>query len=99
MSFDGQYQVTIQTPMGAQNAKLTLTQNGDDLTGSMTASSGETADVKNGKVDGDKATWDVDVSQPMPMTLSFEATKSGETLGGSVQLGAFGQSTFEGVPA
>ncbi|RFB03954.1 hypothetical protein [Parvularcula marina] len=99
MSFDGKYNVTIQTPMGAQQGTLELKQSGDDLTGSMIAGSGESAEIKNGKVNGDSASWDVDISSPMPMTLSFEATKAGDNLGGSVTLGAFGQSTFEGVPA
>lgn len=99
MSFDGKYSVTIQTPMGAQTGTITLTQSGDDLTGQMIAASGETAEIKNGKVDGDKASWEVDITTPMPMTLGFDGTKNGDNIGGSVSLGAFGQSTFEAVPA
>ena len=99
MSFTGKYNVTIQTPMGAQTGVLDLKQDGDDLTGSMVAGSGESAEIKNGKADGETASWDVDISQPMPMTLSFNANKAGDNLGGSVTLGAFGQSTFEAVPA
>lgn len=99
MAFDGKYNVTIQTPMGAQTGVLDLSQSGDDLTGSMQAGSGESAEIKNGKVNGESATWDVDISSPMPMTLSFDANKAGDNLSGSVTLGAFGQSTFEAVPA
>ena len=99
MSFDGKYNVTIQTPMGAQTGVLDLKQSGDDLTGSMESSGGDTAEVKNGKVNGDSATWEVDITSPMPMTLSFDGTKSGDNIGGSVTLGAFGQSTFEAVSA
>lgn len=99
MSFDGKYNITIQTPMGAQQGTLDLSQSGDDLTGSMVAASGENAEIKNGKVNGDKATWDVEITSPMPMTLSFDATKAGDAISGSVALGAFGQSTFEAVAA
>lgn len=98
MSFEGKYNVTIETPMGRQEGVLTLSQSGDELTGAMEAQ-GDSAEIKNGKVDGDKATWDVDVTKPMPLTLSFEGTKSGDAISGSVQLGAFGQSTFSASAA
>lgn len=98
MSFDGTYNMTINTPMGAQQGTLTLAQSGDELTGTM-ASQGDSVEIKNGKVSGDTASWDADVSKPMPLTLSFEGTKSGDALSGSVKLGAFGQSTFEATAA
>ena len=98
MSFDGTYHVSISTPMGKQEGTLILAQSGDELTGSMEAQ-GDKADITSGKVDGDVATWDVAISKPMPMTLSFEARAAGEGLGGSVKLGAFGQSTFEATKA
>jgi hypothetical protein len=98
MSFDGKYNVTIETPMGQQQGVLTLNQSGDELTGEMTAQ-GDAAPIKNGKVNGDTAMWDVDIQKPMPMTLSFEGSKAGEDLSGSVKLGAFGQSTFKATAA
>lgn len=98
MSFDGTYNVTINTPMGSQQGTLVLNQSGGDLNGTMEAQ-GDTAEIMNGKVDGDTATWDVNITKPMPMTLSFEAKTAGEGLGGSVKLGAFGQSTFEATKA
>lgn len=98
MSFDGKYNVTIQTPMGAQQGELSLSQDGDALTGTM-AQGGDTVEIKDGKVAGDTANFAVDVSKPMPLTLAFEGTKSGDNITGSVQLGAFGNSTFEAVKA
>ena len=98
MAFDGTYNVSINTPMGKQEGKLTLQQDGTELTGSM-EQGGDTVPVKNGKVDGDKATWDVDVTKPMPLTLSFEGTEGGNGLSGNVKLGAFGNSTFEATKA
>ena len=96
MSFSGTYNVTINTPMGKQEGVLTLAEDGGALTGSMSAQ-GDTAEIKNGAVNGDTATWDVDVSKPMPLTLGFEGKLDGGNLTGSVKLGAFGQSTFEAV--
>ncbi len=96
MSFDGKYEATINTPMGKQNGTLTLEQSGDALTGTM-EQGGDSTPIKNGKVDGDTASWDVDVAKPMPLTLSFEGTLTGDKINGPVKLGAFGNSTFEAV--
>lgn len=94
MAFDGTYNVSINTPMGKQEGKLTLAQDGTDLTGTM-EQGGDSSPIKNGRVDGEKAMWDVDVTKPMPLTLSFEGTEGGPGMSGNVKLGAFGNSTFE----
>ena len=94
MAFDGKYNVTINTPMGKQEGVLTLQSSGTELTGTM-EQGGDSVPIKNGKVDGDKASWDVDVTKPMPLTLSFEGTENGDMMNGNVKLGAFGNSTFE----
>lgn len=96
--FNGTWNVTINTPMGKQEGTLTLAQDGDSLGGTM-AAQGDTAEIKNGKVDGDKASWAVDVTKPMPLTLTFNAEKVGDNLNGTVALGAFGNAEFSGVPA
>ncbi len=96
MSFTGKWNITINTPMGNQEGVLELVQDGDNVTGTMSAQ-GENVSIENGRVEGDNVLWDVNVSKPMPLTLSFKGEKSGDNLGGSVQLGAFGQSTFEAV--
>ena len=96
--FNGTWNVIINTPMGKQEGTLVLNQDGSELTGTMSAQ-GDTAQVKNGKVEGDTAKWDVDVSKPMPLTLSFTGSKAGDNLNGKVALGAFGNADFEGTPA
>lgn len=98
MSFSGTYTVTINTPMGKQEGKLTLAEDGGALTGSM-EQGGDSVALKNGSVNGDAATWDVDVTKPMPLTLSFDGKKDGDKITGSVKLGAFGSSTFEATAA
>lgn len=96
--FNGTWSVTIDTPMGKQEGTLVLNQDGTTLDGNM-AAQGDTAEIKNGKVEGETATWDVDVTKPMPLTLSFNAQKAGDNLTGKVALGAFGQAEFTGEPA
>ena len=98
MSFSGTYNLTINTPMGKQESVLVLSDEGGALTGTMEAQ-GEKGEIKNASIDGDTATWDVDVPKPMPMTLSFTAKKAGDGLEGSVKLGAFGNAAFEGAAA
>ena len=96
--FNGTWNVVINTPMGKQEGVLVLAQDGEALSGSMSAQ-GDTAEIKNGKVAGDTATWDVDVTKPMPLTLSFNGQLTGDNLNGKVALGMFGQAEFSGTPA
>lgn len=98
MAVDGKWNLVIKTPMGEQTGVLTLKQDGDALSGEMAAPAG-TAAVENGRVEGDSLKWDAKVTSPMPLTLSFDGKIEGDNLNGSVQLGAFGNSTFTGTPA
>lgn len=98
MSIDGTYNITLNTPMGKQDGKLTLKADGDTLTGNM-EQMGNSVDLANGKVDGDKLTWDASITTPMPMTLKFEAALDGDNIAGDVELGAFGKASFEGTRA
>ena len=93
MAIDGKWNMIIKTPMGDQTGVLTLKQEGDALTGEMSSPQGG-ATVENGKVEGDKLTWSVNVTTPMPLTLEFEGLEEGGNISGNVKLGAFGNSTF-----
>ena len=98
MAVDGKWNLVIKTPMGDQTGVLTLKQEGDALTGEMVGGAGTTP-VENGRVEGETLKWDAKVTTPMPITLSFEGKIEGGDLNGSVQLGAFGASTFTGAAA
>ncbi|MDE0350102.1 MAG: hypothetical protein OXM56_10410 [Gammaproteobacteria bacterium] len=97
-SADGVWNTTMNTPMGAQKATLTLATDGGSLTGSMSGPQGS-IDLKDGTVDGDSVAWKADITQPMAMTLEFSATISGDEISGNVQLGAFGTASFSGTRA
>ena len=56
-------------------------------------------ELNDGAVDGDTLTWKADMTSPMPMTLEFTASVSGDEITGSVKLGAFGAATFSGTRA
>ena len=97
MSADGNWKITINSPMGAQTIEATLTTNGDTFTGSTKGPMGEQS--VEGKVDGDTLTWSASITSPMPMTLEFSATVSGDAMTGNVKLGAFGNAPLSGVRA
>ena len=98
MAYNGSWNITMKTPMGDREAKLTLAQDGDGLSGEMEAD-GNTTPISNGRVEGDRAKWDVEVTTPMPLTLSFDVADADGGLDGSVQLGMFGTSTVTGSAA
>ncbi len=99
MAVDGTYNVTIKTPMGAQEGVLTLTTDGAALTGNMSGAMGA-IDLQDGAVDGDdNVSWKANITTPMPMTLEFSGAVNGDAISGTVKLGAFGESTFEGTRA
>lgn len=95
MSADGNWKITINSPMGAQEVEASIKTNGDTFTGNTKGRMGEQA--VEGKVNGDTLTWSTSITQPMPMTLEFTATVSGDTMSGNVKLGAFGSAPLSGV--
>ncbi len=98
MSADGSWKCTINSPMGAQEATLTLVTDGGSLSGTMAGAQG-TQEFSGGKVDGDNLEWEVQMTSPMPMTLEISATVDGDSISGNVKLGAFGDASFEGARA
>jgi hypothetical protein len=98
MSVDGNWTVTVNSPMGAQASTLTLKSEGGALTGTQSAQ-GNTQPIANGKIDGDTVTWSNSITTPFPMTLEFTGKLAGDTLNGSVKAGSFGSFPFTGVRA
>lgn len=95
MPVDGDWKITINSPLGAHEIELLFKANGTTFTGTQSAR-GQTADITDGRVDGDRLSWSGAVTQPFPMTLTFDGTVSGDRLLGSVQAGSFGTFPFSG---
>ncbi|MDG5488965.1 hypothetical protein NYR55_10095 [Sphingomonas sp. BGYR3] len=95
---DGSWDTVTKSPMGDQQATLSVTSNGDTFTGTYSGAMG-TTEVKDGKVAGDTLTWKVDIVVPMPMTLDCEATVDGDTITGTVGAGVFGSFPMSGKRA
>ena len=97
MSADGNWKITINTPMGARTMDVAITTAGDTFTGKVDSEMG--SQEVTGKVDGDTLTWSTDITNPMPMKLEFSAKAEGDTMSGNVNLGMFGNAALTGVRA
>lgn len=95
---DGSYDCVTKSPMGDQKSVFTVNSDGGSFTGQNAGAMGS-LDVENGKVDGNKLTWKMDMKVPMPMTLEGEATVSGDAINGKVNAGAFGALALTGTRA
>lgn len=93
---DGSYDCVTKSPMGDQKSVFTVKSDGDSFTGRNEGAMGA-LDVENGKVDGNRLTWTMNMKVPMPMTLEGEATIDGDTLTGSVKAGPFGSMAMSGT--
>ncbi len=96
MSVAGTYEVVTKTPMGDQKSTMTVEVSGDSFTGTNAGAQG-TLTMENGKVDGNKLTWTMNMTVPMPMTLEGEATVDGDAITGGVKAGAFGTFPLSGT--
>lgn len=99
MAADGKWQLTINTPLGAQQSVLNINTSGASLSGTQSAASGDEKPIEEGKISGDQISWKASISKPMAMTLEFSATVQGDAMTGSVKLGMFGTQSFRGVRA
>jgi hypothetical protein len=95
-SVDGDWDVTIKSPMGDQKAVLTVNSDGGSFSGQMSGGLGS-MDIPSGIVDGDTISWSMDMTVPMPMKLDCTATVDGDAMNGEVKAGAFGSMGLSGT--
>jgi len=96
--FDGKWNCKIETPVGEQAFVLTVTSEGDRFTGSVVGDVGS-MDIPEGSVDGGTLNWTMQISKPMPLTLTCQATISGDALAGKFKAGIFGSFAVSGSRA
>jgi hypothetical protein len=98
MAVDGNWNITMSTPMGERNAPLTLKNAGGALTGTM-AAEGNSVEIFDGKANGDDVAWKVSITSPMPLTLDFTGKVSGDSIAGEMGIGPMGSFPFTGTRA
>jgi hypothetical protein len=98
MAVDGNWNLTMTTPMGERQATLSLKAAGSSLTGTQGAE-GNTAEIFDGTVSGDNVSWKVSIDKPMPLTLEFTGTVAGDSISGEMGIGPMGSFPFTGTRA
>ena len=96
MSVDGTWELTLDTPVGAQKATLTPTSDGDSLSGKLTGGPGGELEIEDGKVDGNDISYKFKITSPMAIEVEVTATVDGDSISGSAKLGAFGNAKITG---
>lgn len=101
MSAAGTWNMTIDTPIGKQHAKLELTQGADGNWSGTSESldSGEKSDLTDISVAGNEVTWHQAVTKPMKLNLKCTVTIDGDTLSGKAKAGMFPAVTMTGERA
>src|SRR6195952_1294505 len=98
MSADGNWNITMTTPMGERNAVLVLKSAGNTLTGTQSAD-GNSGEIFDGTVSGDDVAWKLDITNPMPLTLAFTGKVAGDAISGEMGIGPMGSYPFTGTRA
>lgn len=94
-SVDGVYDCITKTPFGDQPSVLTVVHKGATFQGTNAGMLGS-LDVKDGKVDGSRLSWKMEMTMPMAMTLECDAVIEGDRLTGTIQAGTFGAMAISG---
>jgi hypothetical protein len=90
---DGAWKLTFQTDQGAIDADMTLKQDGQKVTGSLTSPQGEApieGTFNNGKL---VLTMSVD-AQGQALVITFNGALEKDTLKGDVDFGGFGSAQW-----
>jgi hypothetical protein len=98
MAVDGNWNITMSTPMGDRKATLTLKNSGGTLTGTQGAE-GQSTEIFDGAANGDEVSWKVSITNPMPLTLAFVGVVSGDSISGEMGIGPMGSFPFTGTRA
>jgi hypothetical protein len=99
MSVAGQWNVTMDTPLGKQEFKLNLSEAAGAWSGTVVGPRIGTAPLSDIKVDGTALSFDTNVNSPMgAIKLTLSGTVSGDALSGVCKT-AFGNANFTAVRA
>ena len=98
MAVDGNWNITMSTPMGDRQATLSLKSSGGSLTGTQ-AAEGNSAEIFDGTTSGDDVAWKVSITNPMPLTLEFNGKVAGDSISGEMGIGPMGSFPFKGTRA
>ena len=98
MAVDGTYNVQWSSAMGTTPGIITLKEDGNSLSGSVSSDQG-TTQFEGGKVSGDEFEWSMEVNAPQvgQLKVDVKGTVSGDEISGQAQFGPYGSATFKGT--
>lgn len=96
MAVEGIYDCVTKTPLGDQASRFSVKADGDRFTGLNEGTLGS-MEVSDGRIDGNRLTWTMDMKAPMPMTLECDAEIDGDRLIGNVRAAGFGAMPMTGT--
>jgi hypothetical protein len=96
-SVDGIWSITCDTPMGTRKAVLSFKTVRGTLVGKLLTRKGGLVDVGDLKLSGDTLSWTLAVAKPVPHTLKFSGTVSGDTISGVSEAVGFFSAPFSGT--
>jgi hypothetical protein len=96
MSVAGKFAIVVDSPIGQQEGFLDYAVDGDMLTGSASAL-GETAEISDGKVDGDTFSHKIKTKTSVgKVKMQVSGAVDGDAISGEFKI-AFGSMPFTGT--
>ena len=95
-TFAGTWDVTLDTLIGKMEVSFVITNTDGVLAGQAT-SKDETIPFLNIKAEGNRLTWDQDVTTPMKLTLKFDVVVDSDVMTGTSKPGMFPASKVHGT--
>lgn len=91
----GTWELAVDSPQATSKPTMTLTQEGNEVTGTYTGSFGS-SDIA-GTVDGDEFVLTANMSaQGQEVALTYSGSQSDDTISGNLDLGGMGGAEFTG---
>jgi hypothetical protein len=95
MSVEGDWDVTIKTPIGSLAVGYTFSRGAGGLAGTATYKD-ETVALQDISVDGDRMTWRQAITKPIRLNLTFDVIVTDEALSGHSRAGRLPRSMVTG---
>ena len=96
MNIEGDWDVTIKTPIGSLAVVYTFTEQDGSLAGTAVGKD-ETVSLHDVVVAGQRITWRQSISKPMRLNLDFDVVVDGDRLTGHSRAGRLPRSAVTGV--
>ena len=98
MAVDGNWNLTMSTPMGERQGDAVAEKFGQNAHG-HTGRRRHSAEIFDGTTSGNDVAWKVSLTNPMPLTLAFTGKVSGDSIAGEMGIGPMGTFPFTGTRA